>query len=149
MMNKVSECYKTFDKKHLEEIDTLESIKSSKNKRLNKNYFSFFIGETSRTGPFSVILRFQQSLSPSSTFNNSEIFLGIVVLNEPPVTTIFVSALIFMFIPLNLPFFCIYICNFTLYKSILLSLYKKGNIYITLTITYVHEYATKSITRCL
>jgi hypothetical protein len=54
-----------------------------------------FLGVIVNVVPFSVKSKFQHKKSPSLTSSNSTIFLGTVVLNEQPVTTILVSALIF------------------------------------------------------
>jgi len=106
--------------------------------RYQKNYDSSLFFKVSDV-PSSVIDKFQHITSPSLMLRSSAIFLGTVVLSEPPVTTTLVFDLVFMFITCILPFMCIYMCNVTLYKFIYFSLYKKGNIYILSKTRYVIE----------
>lgn len=107
MMNKVSRCYKTFDKKHnLEKIDTETLkfiVKMSKDKEEN---YSSFLGDKLILAPLSVISTVQTSLSPffiSNKFTNAE---GMTVVVDPPTLPAFVSYVIF--IPHILIFFYIY-----------------------------------------
>jgi len=125
MDNKVSRCYKTFDKKHnLEKIDiksSSESIKISKNKGINRDYsrFSSFLGDMHTvTSSFPSIFTVQTSLSPHSRFRNCITSLGTIVLVDFPFVSDLPSLLSY-FISISTPMcFHVFSLYFFMYINI-------------------------------